>query len=317
MNEHWLTNPVLLIVMNETGISILKLLLYYDVFDHPLTKEEIILNCNLNGEATANPGILEEMTVKGLIYRLDRYYSVRNDFSLVEKRKNGNRQAAMSLPKAIKVAKFISCFPFIRSVSLSGSLSKEYMDEKTDIDYFIIASPNRLWLARTLLILYKRIFLFNSHKYFCLNYFIDFEHLEIEQKNIFTATELFTLIPVTGKNYMHEFIETNSWVKQYFQRYPIRDIGSVEPYHDSLLKKSLEWILNHFFGNVLDILAMKLTIKFWKRKYINDAKNLFDKSFRLKRYVAKYHPRNFQELVMDLYEQKVRKYEQLKQISLN
>jgi hypothetical protein len=303
--------------MNDICMSIIKLLLYYDVFDHPLTKEEIILNCNLNGEATSNPGILEEMVAKSLIYRLDGYYSVRNDESLIQKRNKGNKMAAGSLPKAIKMAKFISAFPFVRSVSLSGSLSKAYMDEKTDIDYFIIANPNRLWLARTILILYKRIFLLNSHKYFCLNYFIDFEHLEIEQKNVFTATELFTLIPVTGKNYIELFIEANSWVKQYFQRYPIRDIGSLEPDHDSSLKKALEWILNHLFGNVLDIMAMKLTIKFWKRKYINDVKNLFDKSFRLKRYVAKYHPQNFQQMVMDLFEQKVKNYEKLKQLSLN
>lgn len=303
--------------MNEPDISIIKLLLYYDVFDHPLTREEIILNCDLAGESTAKPGILEEMAANGLIYRLDGYYSVRNDFSLVEKRKNGNKQAAISLPKAIKMAKFISAFPFIRSVSLSGSISKNYMDEKTDVDYFIIVSPNRLWLARTMLILYKKIFLLNSHKYFCLNYLIDTEHLKIEQKNIFTATELFTLIPVTGKSYIYQFVETNSWVKQYFQRYPIRDIGSVEPDHESFMKLTLEWILNICFGNELDILAMKLTIKFWEWKYKNDAKNLFAKSFRLKRYVAKYHPQNFQELIMDLYEKKVRKYEQLKQISLN
>jgi hypothetical protein len=303
--------------MDDTGISIIKLLLYYDVFDHALTKEEIILNCNLNGKSADKTGILEEMTAKGLIYRLDGFYSVRNDPSLIEKRNNGNKMAAGSLPKAIKMAKFISAFPFIRSVSLSGSLSKNYMDTKTDIDYFIIADPNRLWLARTILIMYKRIFLLNSHKYFCLNYFIDFEHLEIEQKNIFTATELFTLIPVTGKNYINRFIEANSWVKRYFQRYPYRDFSSIEPDTGSLVKKTLEWILNHFFGNVLDILAMKLTIKFWKRKYINDARNLFNKSFTLKRYVAKYHPQNFQDVVMNLYEQKVRNYEQLKQLSLN
>lgn len=303
--------------MNGAANSIIKLLLYYDVFDHPLTKEEILLNCNINGHSAGKAGILEEMTDKGLIYRLDGYYSVRNNPSLIDKRNKGNKMAAGSLPKAIKMAKFISSFPFIRSVSLSGSLSKDYMDEKTDVDYFIIANPNRLWLARTILIIYKRIFLFNSHKYFCLNYFIDFEHLEIEQHNIFTATELFTLIPVTGKNYLDRFIEANSWVKSYFKRYPVRDMASVEAYHDSPLKKTLEWILNHFFGNVLDILAMKLTINFWKRKYINDAKNLFDKSFRLKRYVAKYHPQNFQEVVMDLYEQKVRNYEQLKQLTLN
>lgn len=303
--------------MNKTQISIIKLLLYYDIFDHPLTGEEIIMNCNIEEDAPGKSVRLDEMTVKGLVYQLDGYYSVRNDNSLVDKRKNGSKLAADFLPKAIKMAKFISSFPFIRSVSLSGSLSKDFMDEKKDVDYFIIVKPERLWLARTILILYKRIFLLNSHKYFCLNYFIDDEHLEIEHKNLFTATELFTLVPVTGIKYIQRFFEANYWVKEYFHRFPAKDISSAELEHESFLKKTLECLLNNPLGNTLDQLAMKLTIRFWKKKYKDDPKDLFKRSFRLKRHIAKYHPENFQDLILDLYLKKVKEYEQDKQISLN
>lgn len=317
MNARNPINPDLLFKMNETGTSILKLLLYYDVFDYPLTKEEIILNCNLNGAAKSNPGILEEMAAKGLIYKLDGYYAVRYDPSLIKKRLKGNEMAAGYLPKAIKMAKFISKFPFVRSVSLSGSISKNYMDENKDLDFFIITRPKRLWLVRTFLIIYKRVFLQNSYKYFCLNYFIDEAHLEIEHKNVFTATELFTLIPVTGRTYMDRFVEANLWVKQYFKRYPFRDINTLEPEYDRTIKKVLEQVLTLLFGNILDILAMKLTILYWKLKYKNDKNDLFRTSFSLKRYVAKYHPANFQSKILDRYEQKMRKYEKLKQLSLN
>ena len=303
--------------MTEDHISIIKLLLYYDIFDHPLTREEIIMNCNLPEESSGKSGIIEDVTAKEFIYRLDGYYSVRNDLSLIEKRRNGSLLATTFLPKAIKMAKFISSFPFIRSVALSGSLSKDYMDDKKDVDYFIIVRPERLWLARTILILYKRIFLLNSYTYFCLNYFIDDEHLEIEQKNLFTATELFTLIPVTGGKCIDQLIDANSWVKEYFPRFPIRDIRSVGPEHNGFLKKMLEWMLNNHLGNSLDKLAMKLTIKFWKRKYKDDPKDLFHKSFRLKRHVAKYHPENFQDLILERYLKRVEDFEQEKQINLN
>jgi hypothetical protein len=303
--------------MNDTHTSVIKLLLYYDIFDHPLTREEIIMNCNIDEDSSAKSGILEEVTEKKLIYKLDGYYSVRNDLSLVEKRRCGSELAAALLPKAFKMAKFISSFPFVRSVSLSGSISKDFMDDKKDIDYFIIVRPERLWLARTILILYKRIFLLNSYKYFCLNYFIDDEHLEIEQKNIFTATELFTLIPVTGDECIRQFIQANLWVKEYFHRFPSRDILSVTPENHSFLKKTMEWLLNNRFGNALDCLAMKLTIKFWKKKYKDDQNDLFNKSFRLKRYIAKYHPDNFQDLILERYRKKVNDFEKEKQISLN
>ena len=100
--------------------------------------------------------------------------------------------------KALRNARLIFHFPFTRAIMISGSLSKNYADEASDVDYFIIVKPGRLWIARTLLIIYKRIFLMNSKKYFCVNYFIDEDHLEIEEKNLFTAVELTTLIPIHG-----------------------------------------------------------------------------------------------------------------------
>ena len=64
------------------------------------------------------------------------------------------------MPKALKTSNFIAKFPYIECVSLSGALSKGYYDDDDgDFDFFIITKPNRLWIARTLLILYKKIFL--------------------------------------------------------------------------------------------------------------------------------------------------------------
>src|SRR4029453_8923510 len=90
----------------------------------------------------------------------------------------------------------IASFPYVRCVCISGSLSKKYFDDTTDIDFFVITKPGRLWVCRTFLILFKKLFLLNSKKYFCINYFIDSDNLEIPDQNIFTATELTTLIPM-------------------------------------------------------------------------------------------------------------------------
>ncbi|MEZ5195381.1 MAG: hypothetical protein R2764_02960 [Bacteroidales bacterium] len=84
--------------------------------------------------------------------------------------------------KAKRFSTFISNFPYVRGISLSGSLSKGYIGDDPDIDYFIITKENRLWLSCTMLIAFKKIFLFNSCKYFCVNYFIDTNNLEIEEK---------------------------------------------------------------------------------------------------------------------------------------
>ncbi len=123
--------------------------------------------------------------------------------------------------------KLISRFPFVRAVLASGSLSKGYMDEKSDIDFFIITAPHRLWIARTLLVLYKRLFLGGSHKHFCVNYFVDEDHLEIEEKNLFTATELATVLPLYGAEQYKSLIKTNGWVRDFFPNYIARSTENV------------------------------------------------------------------------------------------
>src|SRR2546430_6574247 len=87
----------------------------------------------------------------------------------------------------------------------------------TDIDFFIITSANRLWIARTCMHLFKKLtFLTGRQHWYCMNYYIDEEALNIEEHNIFTATELITLLPVCGNGTMQRFFQMNSWVSVYF-----------------------------------------------------------------------------------------------------
>ena len=89
------------------------------------------------------------------------------DPSILNRRIQGEQKAEEALKIARKQANFIAKFPYVQSVCVSGSLSKNYFDKKSDIDFFIITTPNRLWICRSLLVAWKKIFLMNSFS----NYF--------------------------------------------------------------------------------------------------------------------------------------------------
>jgi predicted nucleotidyltransferase len=91
------------------------------------------------------------------------------------------------------VTHVIKRFPFVRGVFVTGSLSKNSSDSSSDLDFMVITRKGRLWIARTLLMLFKKIFLLNSYKYFCINFLLSEDNLEIEDKNVFTATEVMTV----------------------------------------------------------------------------------------------------------------------------
>ncbi len=159
-----------------------------------------------------------------------------DDEKYVHRRKKGNELAEKRLKTAKRVSGLISRFPFIRGILLSGSISKGFMEEDSDIDYFIITHPNRVWFSRLMLMLFKKLFFFNSKKIFCINYFVDSEKLEIEEKNIFTATEIVTLLPTYGKKIYDEFYEKNYWVKEFYPNYPKRETDKVLDRKDGIVK---------------------------------------------------------------------------------
>lgn len=291
---------------------VLRTLLYYDIFNYPLKACEVFQFLGVNSITQHDvEQTLDDLTSEAKISRFGEYYSVQQRAELVDRRKKGNAYADTLLPLAIKRANFIAGFPFVRAVMASGSLSKNYMDEHSDLDFFIVTAPGRLWISRTLLVLYKRLFLRNSHKYFCVNYFIDTEHLEIEEKNLFTATELATVLPLYGAEYYLKLQEVNRpWLRKYFPNFKPRSTDNVLPIRLTTGKRFIEFVISALFGNVLEKFFMKTTLSRWKKLYRGRYNpEDFAVAFKTKKHASKNHPRHYQKSVMELYQQRVAEFE--------
>ena len=302
---------------NQITKKVIATLLYADIFGYPLNSKEILQG---HSDESINQSDINEaldtLCSKNILFEKDGLYSLQDSDKIFEDRIHKNYLAKKYLNRGIRISKFISLFPFVRGVFLSGSISKDCMDEDGDIDYFIITAPNRLWLARTLLISFKKIFLFNSYKFFCLNYFIDTEHLEIEEKNLYTATEIVTLIPTSGKECCKLFLASNQWVNKYKPNFPNRNFEALPDSNKYLFKSFMEWILNGKIGSWLDQYFQNVSVSFWKKKFKHFDKEEFNHAIKSKDYVSKAHPNNFQKRVLEAFDQKMDNFEQEHQIKL-
>ena len=176
--------------MKPSQKAIIRTLLYFDIFNHPLTKEELVELNSIRQSQEEFDRDLEDLLSLKIIGFDSGYYFLGAYQSNIKERLDRLDRSGKYQKIAHFVSRRISGFPFVRAVMVTGSLSKKATSLKDDIDFFIITEPGRLWLCKTLLMLCKKIFLLNSKKYFCINYFIDSVHLEIPEKNIFTAIEL-------------------------------------------------------------------------------------------------------------------------------
>lgn len=286
--------------------SFLRALLYFDIFSYPLTMEELL---KFSPSIVQHPAeILKKLTQEGLIFKVSDFYCLQNETSLADRRVKGNVLAGKRMKNAQRFSKIVASFPFVRAVFLSGSISKGYMDEKSDIDYFIITGVDRLWIVRTALALFRRVFLFNSHHNLCTNYFIDTDNLLIPDQNYFTAIELCTVVPMYGGKIVEEFRTNNFWVKNFLPACDHRSFDFEE--HDFLLKRFFENWIPPKLASKLNLWLMKSTWKVWRRRYASDlSENDFEIAFRTKPGVSKSHPQFFQKKVLNRFAEKVEAFE--------
>ncbi|MEP7254779.1 MAG: nucleotidyltransferase domain-containing protein [Ferruginibacter sp.] len=285
-----------------------------------MTKEEIYL---FHAEPVLHSAIdaaLETLVNDRSVFLLDEFYAVQNDISLAQRRRKGNLLAVEQMKRARKVARLLSKFPFTKGIAVSGSLSKNFADEETDIDFFIVTDANRLWIARTFMHLYKKFTFLTGHQHwFCMNYYVDEARLEITEKNIFTAMEITTLIPMQGRKSLNDFMAGNAWIKEYFPvNNPVKT--SVPEINKGFTRKVVEKIFRGSLGNTVDKWLMGITDRRWQKK--TETHQLNSKGggmgMVVDRHYSKPDPKNFQNKVVEQYAAKVHQLLQLhnKMVSL-
>jgi predicted nucleotidyltransferase len=289
-----------------TGVkeNILATVTYFDMFDYPLTGTEIYLflkgKCALEDFDEA----LKHLVGEGLLFRFEKYYTLKNDARLIARRRDGNAKAVELITIAGKISELLIRFPFVRGIAISGSLSKNFADDDSDIDLFIITAKNRLWIARTLMHAFKKLtFLVNRQDYFCMNYYIDEQELEIIEKNIYTAIEVVTLIPLQGDNAFEQFYAANLWTQCYLPNKIMR-LSSARPMKNSFLKRFFERLLNYAGGSALDNMLMKITAARWFKKTQANQVNSKGSVMAMDagRHYSKPHAGNFQAKLLRQYE---------------
>jgi predicted nucleotidyltransferase len=299
--------------LTGTAQNILKTLAYFHLFQYPLTRQDIYL---FHSEQVSQMDIdiaLGILVHDRSVFRLDEFYSLQDDHAWAERRRKGNLLAARQFKTARRVAKLLSRFPYVKGVALSGSLSKNFATEKTDIDFFIVTAANRLWIARSCMHLYKKLtFLTGRQHWFCMNYYVDEQEPEIKEQNIFTAMEIVTLLRMQGKSSLDNFMARNAWVSAYF---PVHErlADEVPEIKSGHFRNLFEKIFNSRVGDRFDDWLMKLTQKRWQAKVRRHALNSKGASMGMivGPHISKPDPKNFQDKVVEAYRLKVQQLLQL------
>lgn len=200
--------------MTAIDHAILHTILYADIFDFPLTSAEIH-HFLIHDE----PASLEqiETALKTSAYlrqytRYDRgYYCRAVRKGLVENRQAREQASAHLWPLAVRYGVWLARIPFVRMVAVTGALAvHNAASEKDDLDYMLVTSPNRVWLARAFSIVLVRLAKLRG-VILCPNYVLSENALAQQKRDLFIAHEICQMRPLYGHELYWRFRAINQW----------------------------------------------------------------------------------------------------------
>ena len=288
--------------------AILRALLYYDIWHFPLTFNELYALMPAKVDSPAGfRRFLEEYGPGPLVGEKKGYYYIRaTGEAVIPLRKRREKHARFMWRMAKVSTHVLKRCPFVRGVFVSGELSKNATQRKSDVDFVIVSAPGRLWIARTLMIAFKKIFLLNSKKFFCVNYHVTGNHLTLGERDVYVATEVAHLKPLYNSSLFGEYLRANGWITSFFPNFDPRFLPRI-PCNDrgSRLQRLLEGALSLLPLDRIDIRLQEWMRKVWVRRYPEMDPRVREEIFRSTRDESRAYVGNFQKRVLDLYAQKL------------
>ncbi len=244
--------------------ALLLTVLYGDLFDHPLTVNELhrflMAPCPRREDLDRALETLTERWLAGA----EGFVCWRGREATIEVRRRRQRLAAERWPPAERFAGWLGRVPFLRMVAVCGSQAMENGDDDGDVDLFLITAPRRLWLVQSLTMALRRA----GRRLgvdFCPNYLLTEDSLEIGARDLYNAREAAQSLPLWGGEVHERFLEANRWTLDFLPQHRQGDLhGRLRERPRHRLTAALERLLGGRLGDALDGAVHRLLLLYYR-----------------------------------------------------
>ncbi|MBI3379490.1 hypothetical protein HY029_01905 [Candidatus Gottesmanbacteria bacterium] len=277
--------------------AILSTVSYADIFDYPLTAEEIwrwIIKYKNITMQQCN----KEIKKNNLIQFQSGYFFLKHRKEIIDLRKAREKYSLEKLKTAQEIANLLKFIPSVKLVGITGALAMNNAKEEDDIDLFIITSGRLLWTTRCLSTLLVEITGRRRHpgesninNKICLNMFVDEEYLEVfkKEQDLFSAHEVIQMKPLFERdNTYKKFLRRNSWVRKYLSNAT-----------ESIKYKVLSNKSENKTPNLLENILRQFQLWYMRNRKTTEV---------IKEGVIRFHPHDARVWVMQKYRERFKKF---------
>lgn len=201
--------------MESLEVAILRTVLYADVFNFPMTPEEIhhfLIADQPVSLDQVKQTLQSSRWLSEMLEPIERYIVYIGRADLVAMRQSREKASQRLWPLALRYGRWLARLPFVRMVAMTGALAvRNAAHNDDDLDFILVTAPGRVWIARAFAILLVRLARLRGAE-ICPNYIVAESALEQERHNIFMAHEVVQMVPLFGHSLYQRFRAANRWV---------------------------------------------------------------------------------------------------------
>ncbi|MBI2074871.1 MAG: hypothetical protein HYT83_03495 [Candidatus Levybacteria bacterium] len=286
--------------------SILKTLVYADLFDYPLTLDEIwrfLISNKIVSKKSVKQCLASHLLSGSTIVFKNGFYFLFGRKRILDIRKRREKESIDKFIIAQKIIKLFSYIPWVYFIGVSGSLAMRNANKEDDIDFFIVTEKNRLWITRFFLFLLLEIYGLRRKRNekkainkICLNMLIDEKSFLITKENqdLFSAHEIIQLVPLFDRNNTYErFINANLWFSSFLPN-ALKKRGTKR----NNMQNYAEPIFSMFLA-VFELFAKKTQLWYMKKHRTNEI---------VSDGILAFYPSDFKNKVLKRYNKLLKQY---------
>jgi hypothetical protein len=229
--------------LSDLEFAVLEVIAYGDVFDYPVTRDEILRALSVSATLSEVDAALNG-PLEGRVGRAGGFYTLVGREGLVEVRQRRDMASSRLMRQARAYGSWIARLPFVRMVAVTGSLAVDNAEADDDVDYLIVTAPGRVWLARAMTMLIVRLARLRRLT-LCPNYLLSESALALSERDPYTARELLQMRPIAGNRVHERMLAANAWCHDLLPNWRVGSVAKNES--PSLLGQVGE----HLFGGRL------------------------------------------------------------------
>lgn len=233
--------------------AILLTVLYSDLFDYPLTEDELhrYLVAPFPGEKAFEEALAT--LIGGHLTNAGGLLTLTGREHTVDVRRRRQEISDQRWRLAARYAHWLTHVPFVRMVAVCGSQAAGNARPDADVDFFLVTERGRLWTVQVCSMLLRRIASLVSVRV-CPNYLLTLDSLEVGPESLYLAREVAQAVPLWGDATHLRFLGANRWIGHFLPNLSHADDrrNRLTEVTRPRLTRSLEWLLGGRLGNVLD-----------------------------------------------------------------